>query len=242
MSPTRFPVNAAPEPQRSRSLGRRRETAPRSWNVLCSRRLDIQPTTGSKREIDMATLREAFVNEIKDLYHAEKQLIRALPKLSKSAANSDLRAALDAHLEETEQHVSRLEEVFEHLDERASGKACAGMAGIVEEGSEILREKFDDDVMDAAIIAAAQRAEHYEIAAYGTAASWAEALGLAEIADLLGQTLEEEKAADQKLTELAEQGINAAATSGNGSTEPQSDRANNGGAQRRRKMAAGKSR
>jgi ferritin-like metal-binding protein YciE len=185
----------------------------------------------------MATLREAFVNEIKDLYHAEKQLIRALPKLSKNAANSDLRDALDAHLEQTEQHVNRLEEVFEHLDERVRAKACAGMAGIVEEGSEILQEEFDDDVMDAAIIAAAQRAEHYEIAAYGTAAAWAEALGLAEVADLLGQTLEEEKAADQKLTELAEKGINAAATSGNGETEQESRNASNG---RRRMASAGK--
>lgn len=186
----------------------------------------------------MATLREAFVNEIKDLYHAEKQLVRALPKLSKSAANSDLREALDAHLEETEQHVSRLEEVFEHLDERVKAKACAGMAGIVEEGSEILAEEFDDDVMDAAIIAAAQRAEHYEIAAYGTAAAWAEALGLTEVADLLGRTLEEEKAADQKLTQLAEKGINAAATTGNGEPERSSPaRANN-----RRMAAAGSKR
>jgi ferritin-like metal-binding protein YciE len=202
----------------------------------------------------MSTLREAFVDEIKDLYHAEKQLIRALPKLAKNAANSDLREALDAHLEQTEQHVTRLEEVFGHLEERVKAKMCAGMAGIIEEGSEILGEEFDDDVMDAAIIAAAQRAEHYEIAAYGTAAAWADALGLAEVAELLGQTLEEEKAADQKLTALAEQGINAAAISGNGQSEvdeseedqesPASrtkvSRAGNGGMNSRRKMAAGK--
>ena len=112
------------------------------------------------------------------------------------------------------------------------------MAGIVEEGSDVLAEEFDEDVMDAAIIAAAQRAEHYEIAAYGTAAAWAEALGLAEVADLLGQTLEEEKAADQKLTELAERGINAAATSGNGQSKDESARATNGRAHGRRKMAA----
>jgi ferritin-like metal-binding protein YciE len=185
----------------------------------------------------MSTLREALINEVKDLYHAEKQLVRALPKLSKGAANSELRNALDAHLEQTEEHVNRLEQVFEHLDERIRAKTCPGMAGIVEEGSEILEEEFEDDVMDAAIIAAAQRAEHYEIAAYGTAAAWAEALGLSEVADLLGQTLEEEKAADEKLTALAEQGINAAATSGNG--EPESLEAASGRSNGRRKMAVG---
>jgi ferritin-like metal-binding protein YciE len=176
----------------------------------------LHQTVENSWEKEMSTLREAFVDEIKDLYHAEKQLIRALPKLSKNAASSELREALDSHLEQTEQHVTRLEEVFEHLDERVRAKACAGMAGIIEEGSDILGEEFDEDVMDAAIIAAAQRAEHYEIAAYGTATAWAGALGLSEVAELLGQTLEEEKAADQKLTALAEQGINAAATSGNG--------------------------
>lgn len=185
----------------------------------------------------MATLREAFVNEIQDLYHAEKQLVRALPKLSKGAANTNLRKALDAHLEQTEQHVSRLEEIFEHLDEQVKAKACAGMAGIVEEGSEILQEDLGDDVMDAAIIAAAQRAEHYEIAAYGTAAAWAEALGLAEVADLLSETLEEEKAADLKLSELAEQGINAAATAGNGQGEPEAERTASGRANSRGKAA-----
>jgi ferritin-like metal-binding protein YciE len=162
----------------------------------------------------MSTLREALVNEIRDLYHAEKQLVRALPKMSKGATNADLKEALDAHLEETEQQVTRLEQVFEHLEERVRAKTCPGMAGIIEEGSETLGEDFEDDVMDAAIIAAAQRAEHYEIAAYGTAAAWAEALGLSDVAELLNETLEEEKAADQKLTALAEQGINSAATAG----------------------------
>jgi ferritin-like metal-binding protein YciE len=162
----------------------------------------------------MSTLREALVNEIKDLYHAEKQLVRALPKLSKGAASAELKNALDTHLEETERQVNRLEEVFEQLDERVKAKTCPGMVGIIEEGSEILNEDFDEMAMDAAIIAAAQRAEHYEIAAYGTAAAWAEALGLSDVAELLNQTLEEEKATDQKLTALAEQGINAAATAG----------------------------
>ena len=162
----------------------------------------------------MSTLREALVNEIKDLYHAEKQLVRALPKLSKGASSAELKDALNTHLEETERQVNRLEEVFEHLDERVRAKTCPGMAGIIEEGSEILQEDLDEMAMDAAIIAAAQRAEHYEIAAYGTAAAWAEALGMSDVAELLMQTLDEEKAADQKLSALAEQGINAAATSG----------------------------
>jgi ferritin-like metal-binding protein YciE len=160
------------------------------------------------------TLRDALLDEIRDLYHAERQLVRALPKLSKGAASPDLREALDAHLDQTERHITRLEDVFEHLEERVRAKSCAGMAGIVEEGADILQEDFGDDVMDAAIIAAAQRAEHYEIAAYGTAAAWAKALGLSEVATLLAETLEEEKAADSKLTGLAEQGINAAATNG----------------------------
>jgi ferritin-like metal-binding protein YciE len=172
------------------------------------------PDTG--RRFHMSNLREALVDEIRDLYHAEKQLIRALPKLSKGASSPDLREALDSHLEETEQHVARLEEVFEHLGERVRAKTCPGMAGIVEEGSDMLGEDFEEEVMDAAIIAAAQRAEHYEMAAYGTAAAWAKALGMGEVADLLTETLEEEKSADEKLSRLAEQGINAAASAGNG--------------------------
>ena len=204
----------------------------------------------------MSTLREALVNEIKDLYHAEKQLVRALPKLSKGAASAELKDALDTHLEETERQVTRLEEVFEHLDERVKAKNCPGMAGIIEEGSEILSEDFDKMAMDAAIIAAAQRAEHYEIAAYGTAAAWAEALGMSDVHDLLMQTLDEEKAADRKLSALAEQGINAAATSGDdedgeeeqeedkspsssrSASRPMSGRSNNGG----RRTASGKRR
>jgi ferritin-like metal-binding protein YciE len=179
--------------------------------------LSGQPTLSAKLgDREMSTLRDALVNEIKDLYHAEKQLVLALPKLSKRAASTELKDALDTHLEETERHVTRLEDVFEHLEEQIKAKNCPGMAGIIEEGSATLGEDFDVEVMDAAIIAAAQRAEHYEIAAYGTATAWAEALGLSDVADLLGQTLEEEKAADQKLTTLAEQGINAAAVSGDG--------------------------
>jgi ferritin-like metal-binding protein YciE len=159
-------------------------------------------------------LREALVDEIRDLYNAEKQLTKALPKLAKAATSDELREAFETHLEETEGHVTRLERVFELLDEKPRGKHCAGMAGIVEEGSEKMQEDMEDAVMDACLIAAAQRAEHYEMGSYGTAIAWAEALELSEVAEILNETLAEEKAADEKLTALAESGINEAATAG----------------------------
>jgi ferritin-like metal-binding protein YciE len=160
------------------------------------------------------TLRESLVDEIKDLYNAEKQLIKALPKLAKGATSDELRMALESHLEETEGQVARLERVFELLDEKPRGKHCAGMAGIIEEGSDMLQEDAEDAVMDAMIIAAAQKSEHYEICSYGTVVAWAEALELTEVAEILTETLEEEKAADEKLSMLAEAGINDAATAG----------------------------
>ena len=159
-------------------------------------------------------LREALVDEIRDLYNAEKQLTKALPKMAKGATSEELREAFESHLEETEGQVTRLERVFELLDEKPRGKHCAGMAGIVEEGSEKLQEDAEDSVMDAMLIASAQKVEHYEIGSYGTAIAWAEALGLTEVAEVLGETLAEEKAADEKLSALAESGINEAATAG----------------------------
>lgn len=159
-------------------------------------------------------LRDALVDEIKDLYNAEKQLTKALPKVAKAAASDELREAIEAHLEETEGQVTRLERVFELLDEKPRAKHCVGMAGIVEEGSEKLQEDMEDMVLDACLIASAQKVEHYEIGSYGTAIAWAEALGLNEVSEVLNETLEEEKAADQKLTALAESGINDAATAG----------------------------
>jgi ferritin-like metal-binding protein YciE len=159
-------------------------------------------------------LREALVEEIRDLYNAEKQLTKALPKMAKGAVSDELREAFETHLEETEGHVSRLERVFELLDEKARGKHCAGMAGIVEEGSEKLQEDMEDAVLDASLIAAAQKVEHYEISAYGTAIAWAEALELSDVVEVLQETLAEEKAADEKLSALAEAGINEAATAG----------------------------
>jgi ferritin-like metal-binding protein YciE len=154
------------------------------------------------------TMHDAFVEELRDTYDAEKQLIKALPRLAKAASSADLRAAFESHLEETRGHVERLEQVFESLEEKVRGKHCEGIAGIIEEGKSIMGEEFDEAAMDACLIAAGQRAEHYEMAAYGTLVAWARAMGHTEAADLLQETLDEEKAADEKLTTLAEGGIN----------------------------------
>lgn len=174
---------------------------------------------------EMNTLRDSLVDEIKDLFNAEKQLTKALPKLAKNATNPDLRAALESHLAETHEQIARLEQIFELLDETARGKHCAGMAGIIEEGNDMLEEDAEDAVKDACIIAAGQRAEHYEMAAYGTSLAWANALGLEEVAALLQATLDEEKAADKKLSTLAEAGINEAATAGADEDEENEDMA-----------------
>ena len=168
---------------------------------------------------ELNTLKDSLIDEIKDLYNAEKQLTKALPKLAKNATNPQLRAALESHLGETQEQISRLEQVFELLDEKPRGKHCAGMAGIIEEGNDMLEEDAEDAVRDACIIAGGQRAEHYEIAAYGTCVAWAKALDLQEVATLLQETLNEEKAADRKLSAIAEAGINEAATAGENDEE-----------------------
>src|SRR5688500_2790507 len=154
------------------------------------------------------SLHDAFIDELRDTYDAEKQILKALPKMAKAATSAELREAFEAHLEETRGQVQRLEQVFAGLDEKARGKHCDGVAGIIEEGKSIMEEDFDDTTMDACLIAAAQRVEHYEMAAYGTLVAWAEAMGHSEAVALLQQTLDEEKAADQKLSALAESGIN----------------------------------
>lgn len=154
------------------------------------------------------TLHDAFIDELRDTYDAEKQLTKALPKMARAATSPDLRAAFESHLEETRGQIARLEEVFASLDEKPRGKHCDGIAGIIKEGKSIMEEDFDDAAMDACLIAGAQRAEHYEMAAYGTLVAWARAMGHTEAADLLEQTLDEEKATDEKLTALAESGIN----------------------------------
>ena len=155
-----------------------------------------------------ATLHEAFVEELRDTYDAEKQLTKALPKLAKAATSAGLKRAFETHLEETRGQIKRLEEVFAGLDEQVRGKHCDGIAGIIEEGKSIMEEDFADSTMDACLIAAGQRAEHYEMAAYGTLVAWARAMGHNEAADLLQENLDEEKAADKKLSSLAEGGIN----------------------------------
>jgi ferritin-like metal-binding protein YciE len=148
-------------------------------------------------------LKELYVDELKDIYNAENQLVKALPKLAKAANSEELRTGFEEHLEQTRGHVQRLEQIFKQLGEKPSGKKCKGMEGLVAEGQEMMEEDFEDDVMDAALISAAQRVEHYEIAAYGTVRTYAELLGEDTAAQLLEQTLEEEKETDQKLTDMS---------------------------------------
>jgi len=154
------------------------------------------------------TLHDLFIDELRDSYDAERQLTKALPRLAKAASSEALRDAFESHLEETNGHVDRLEQVFSSLGYEARGKHCEGMAGLIEEGRSVLEDDFDECTTDAGLIAAAQRVEHYEMAAYGTLVAWARLMGYSDAADLLQQTLDEEKAADEKLTSLAEGGIN----------------------------------
>ena len=160
---------------------------------------------------DAGTLRAAFIDELRDAYDAEKQLTKALPKMAKAASSPKLRTAFEEHLEETRGQIERLEQIFGTLDEKVRGKHCEGIAGIIEEGKSVMEEDFDDATMDACLIAGGQRAEHYEMAAYGTLIAWAKAMGHMDAVDLLQQTLDEEKTADEKLTALAEGGINQTA-------------------------------
>jgi ferritin-like metal-binding protein YciE len=176
---------------------------------------------------DTQTLHDAFLDELRDAYDAEKQLIKALPKLAKAADSDDLRGAFETHLGETQGHAQRLERVFSSLGEKARGKHCDGIAGIIEEGKSIMDEDFEGTTLDACLIAAAQRAEHYEMAAYGTLVAWARAMGHDEAVGLLEEILEEEKAADEKLSSIAEGGINddaAAQAHPNGDTDNTDER------------------
>lgn len=160
------------------------------------------------------SLRELFIEELRDLYDAENQLTKALPKMAESSSSSELRQAFEEHLEQTRNHVNRLEKIFADLGEKAKAEKCKGMEGLVKEGSDLLKEDdIDPELKDAAIIGAAQRVEHYEIAGYGTVRTFAELLGEDQAVSLLEETLQEEKEADQKLTEIAEQ-INVEANEG----------------------------
>ena len=162
--------------------------------------------------MSVGTMDELFVDELKDLYSAEKQITRALPKLVKAATSDELREAFQSHLEETNGHVVRLEKAFEILGKSPKGKTCVGMKGVLEEGAEVLEDTDKGEVRDAGLISAAQRVEHYEMAGYGAARNFAKLLGQDEIAELLEETLEEEKAADKKLTSISVQ-VNAEAKS-----------------------------
>jgi ferritin-like metal-binding protein YciE len=151
------------------------------------------------------SLHELYVDELKDIYSAETQLVKALPKLAKAATSEELRGGFEKHLEETNGHVARLEQIFEMLDESPKGKKCNGMEGLVEEGKEAIEEDYEGAVKDAALIGAAQRVEHYEIAAYGTVIAFAQTMGHKDHVKLLTQTLNEEKVTDKKLTELSQE-------------------------------------
>jgi ferritin-like metal-binding protein YciE len=156
----------------------------------------------------MSTLEDLYMDLLKDLYSAEKQLVKALPKMAKNAQSPDLQRAFEEHLKQTEGQVERIERIFSDMDGSPRGKKCVGMEGLIEEGNELLKEDVEPDVLDAGLIAAAQKVEHYEIASYGTARAWAQRLGYDSAARLLQETLEEESTANEKLTRIAESHVN----------------------------------
>jgi ferritin-like metal-binding protein YciE len=161
--------------------------------------------------MELDTLKDLYIDEIKDLYSAEKQLVKALPKMAKAAKDPQLQQAFRTHLKETAEHAARLEQICKDLGVSPRGKKCVGMEGLIEEGSELIKEGADSDVLDAGLISKAQHVEHYEIAGYGTVRTYARQLGFENHAELLQQTLDEEGRTDHLLTELAESGINVEA-------------------------------
>ena len=165
------------------------------------------------------TLKQLYIEELRDLYSAENQLLKALPKMAKGDSSEELKLAFENHLDQTKVHVERLEEIFERLNETPKGKTCQAMKGLVEEGSEILGEDGEESVLDAGIIAAAQKVEHYEIAGYGTVRTFAQLLGEDEAAELLQETLDEEGEADKLLTQLAQEIVNPEALLEDAETE-----------------------
>jgi ferritin-like metal-binding protein YciE len=167
--------------------------------------------------MSLDSLEKLFLEELKDIYNGEKQILRALPRMAKAAESPELQQAFTKHLKETEGQVQRLERIFKDLGQAVRGKKCKGMEGLIEEGKEKMEEEGEPEVMDAALIASAQKVEHYEIATYGCLRTYAQLLGYSQAEKLLEQTLQEEEAADKKLTELGEGGINqAAVTAGAG--------------------------
>lgn len=164
------------------------------------------------------SLKELFVHELRDVYDAEQQIVKALPKMIQAANYPELRSAFEEHLEQTQNQVSRLEQVFDLIGEKAKASKCKGMAGLIDEGKEMIDEDADPAAKDAGLISAAQKVEHYEIAAYGTVRTYAEMLGNKQAADLLDETLQEEKETDERLTALAENIINVDAVRAAGGT------------------------
>lgn len=158
--------------------------------------------------MEMNSLRDLFIDQLKDIYSAESQVTKALPKMAKAATANDLRSAFQDHLQQTQTQIDRLDQIFKSLGKNPRGKKCKGMEGLLEEGKELLEEDAEPEVLDAALIAAAQRVEHYEISAYGTARTYARLLGEDRAASLLEETLQEESRTDEKLTQLAESHIN----------------------------------
>ena len=175
----------------------------------------------------LESLQELYLEELRDIYDAEQQLVKALPKMATTATNEELKAAFEQHLEQTQEHVTRLEQVFEELGEKPKRKTCEAMKGLLEEGKEMMNEDAADDVKDAGLIAAAQKVEHYEIATYGTLRTYAEMLGFDEQADLLQETLDEEKDTDDNLTELAVSCINLEAAEDEEEEEEEGTKARN---------------
>lgn len=168
----------------------------------------------------MDDLRDLLIHELQDVYHAEKQLVKALPKMAKNASHDELKEAFTSHLAETEEQIRRVEQVFKHLGETPKAKKCQAMEGLISEGKEIMEEDAEESVMDAALIAAAQKVEHYEIATYGTLCAWAKLLEENEALQLLKQNLSEEEATDKRLTDIAERAVNLEAEQGEEEEEP----------------------
>jgi ferritin-like metal-binding protein YciE len=181
-------------------------SSPGARSVRRAKRLEARSMT-----MKIKTMDDLFFGLLQDVYYAEKQLVRALPKLAKNSSNPDLQRAFTSHLEETKGHVQRLEQAFEMIDKKPKGIKCDAILGIVAEGEEVMEECQDDRVCDAGLLAAAQAAEHYEIARYGTLCAWANQIGKTQIARLLHQTLDEEKKADDLLSSIAEREVNRAA-------------------------------
>jgi ferritin-like metal-binding protein YciE len=191
--------------------------------------------------MELESLRDLYIDELKDLYSAEKQLVKALPKMAKNATNPDLKKAFSDHLAQTEEHVSRLEEIFESLEASPRGKKCVGMEGLIEEANEMLEEDAEEDVLDAGLISKAQHVEHYEMAGYGTVRRFAQILGESEHVELLEQTLNEEKEADELLTQLADGSINIDAAAGDEDSDEATTRRSPGDREVSRSVASERS-